>query len=92
MVCDVAPRAQEQATDPDLTTMIQLRDNYGFGAALGWPTYPNSNPYPAIGSGWTGVSCDSNHKSPISKLFIDAEPAGFLIKANGHSVAPGRIE
>ena len=50
-----ATNAHAQLGDPDLTTMITLQETYGFGAAFGWPT--DTNPCPAVGVNWTGVTC-----------------------------------
>lgn len=60
-------RAQPQDLgEPDLSAMNALRDNYGWGAAFGWP---NTNPCPKVGANWSGVSCSQvNGQSRVDSI------------------------
>jgi len=59
-----APFAQAQPPpplgEPDLSIMIQLRDQYGWGAAAGWPQ--GTNPCPRSGPNWAGVTCTKQNE------------------------------
>lgn len=62
-------RAQQNLGPPDLDTMLQLQNDYGWGSVFGWPA--GTNPCPRVGANWAGVACSNGR---IDSIVADCGP------------------
>ncbi|MBL8210917.1 MAG: hypothetical protein JNK87_09405 [Bryobacterales bacterium] len=67
--------------EPDLSVMVELQTQYGWGAAFGWPV--GTNPCPRSGPNWAGVTCTSNNER-VESLIADCK----AIKLNSRIPPP----